>query len=62
MCVLNATEEVTVWAICYQYFLFKTEGSDEDSDCFHLINLDNKNTTIMIEDFVKDPECKCKHF
>lgn len=51
-----------MWAICYQYFLFKTEGSDEDSDCFHLINLDNKNTTIMIEDFAKDPECKCKHF
>ncbi len=38
--------------------MFKTEGSDEDSDVFHVINLDNQNTTIMIEDFVKDPECK----
>ena len=44
--------------MCYQYFLFKTEGSDEDSDCFQIINLDNSNTTIMVEDFVKDPECR----
>ena len=58
---MHFIEEVTVWAICFNYFLFKTEASDEDSNCFHIVNLDKDNSTILIEDFVKDLECKLKH-
>ena len=52
------SDEVTVWAICGQYFLYKTEGSDENNDCFHMVNLENKNATYLIQDFVKNPECE----
>lgn len=38
--------------------MFKTEEPDEDNDCFHLVNLENGNSTVLIEDFLKDPECE----
>eukprot|EP00347_Sterkiella_histriomuscorum_P017370 403349643 len=50
--------EVTKWSINFQYFMFKTEAPDEDSDCFHLVNLDNGNATVLVEDFLNDPEYK----
>lgn len=37
--------------------MFKTEGSDEDSDSFHLVNLENGNSVVLIEDFLINPEC-----
>jgi hypothetical protein len=38
--------------------MFKTEGSDENSDYFHLVNLENENSTVLIKDFVQSPDCK----
>jgi hypothetical protein len=52
-------DEVTVWSIAHEYFLFKTEGSDVNNDCFHLVNLENGNSTFLIQDFVNDKDCKC---
>lgn len=32
--IFNFLDEVTTWAIHYNYFLFKTEESDDNNDCF----------------------------
>lgn len=41
-----------------EYFMFKTEAPDENSDCFHLVNLEKENSTVLIEDFIQNPDCK----
>lgn len=39
--------------------MYKPEAPDENSDCFHIINLENGNSTILVEDFLEgDRECK----
>ena len=56
--LIFSSEEITIWAVCFQYFLFKTQDPDEDNDCYHLVNLENGNSTLLVEDFLKAPECK----
>jgi hypothetical protein len=50
--------KVKRWAICYQYLVYKTEGDDENSDCFTVVDLENniyrKQGSLLIQDFVKD--------
>ena len=52
-------DEITTWTIFYKYLMYKPEAPDENSDCFHIINLENGNSTILVEDFLEgDRECK----
>ena len=44
--------EVTIWAVAYKYLIYKPEAPDENSDCFVIVNLENGNSTILVEDFL----------
>jgi hypothetical protein len=46
-----------LWAIAYDYFLFKPSESDADSGYIHILDL-KKDKIYMVEDFVKDHSCK----
>jgi hypothetical protein len=50
--------EVKVWTIFYDYFIFKPEAPDENDGYFHIVNLKNGNSTILVQDFIKDKDCK----
>jgi hypothetical protein len=51
-------EEVTVWNIFYQYFIYKPASPDEDHEYFHIVNLEKNNATLLVEDFTKgDKSC-----
>jgi hypothetical protein len=56
--VKTFVDPVIRWAICYNYLIFKPEGDDENSDYYHLVNLDLNNSEYLIRDFVNDPSCK----
>lgn len=50
--------EISVWAICFNYFLYKGESEERnDVDDIFVINLENGNATHVINDFVNDPSC-----
>ena len=46
-----------MWSISNEYFIYKPEGNDDDSDCWHIMNLRKENATILLKDFIKDPTC-----
>jgi hypothetical protein len=49
---------VKCWNIYFNYFIYKPEAPDDRHEYIHLVNLENKNSMILIEDFVHDPDCK----
>jgi hypothetical protein len=52
-------DEITTWNIFHQYLIYKPEAPDENSEYFHLINLEKNNATYLIEDITNnDPSCK----
>lgn len=44
---------VTQWAICFHFFIFKTNAPDDDSDYFQILNLKTQKVT-FVQDFLKD--------
>ncbi len=36
-------------------FVYKPQVGDDDFDSFHLVNLENENSTLLIKDCVNDP-------
>ena len=47
-----------LWGISNEYFIYKPQDGDEDSDCFHITNLRKDNSTLLIPDTIMDPNCK----
>jgi hypothetical protein len=54
---LKCVDLLTVWTISNDYFIYQPVGEDENSDCFHITNLKKDNATILLPDFIKDPNC-----
>ena len=50
-------EELKIWAICYDYFMYKPEYPDPNSHCYHIVNLNKKGATLLVQDFMNDPSC-----
>lgn len=50
---LKLQKPIKQWAICFDYFIFKTQAPDADSDYFQIMNLRNHSRTLVI-DFLKD--------
>lgn len=44
-------DKVTQWSICNRYFIYRPEGDDEDNEHFHIVDLENKNATYLVQDF-----------
>lgn len=53
---------ITIWAISNEYFIYKPMNEDENSDCYHITNLKKENATMLLPDFLKDPECKISFY
>src|SRR5690606_30865313 len=53
ICVI---EEIKIWNVFYEYFIYKPESLDVHDDCFHLHNM-KTGAVFLIEDFVKDNSC-----
>jgi hypothetical protein len=49
--------EITTWNVFFKHFIYKTEAPDENSGYYHLVDLENENSTYLIKDFVNDPSC-----
>jgi hypothetical protein len=58
---LGGIGAVKIWAISNDYFIYKPALGDENFDCFHIVNLDNGNSTLLVKDCVNDPTCKKNH-
>jgi hypothetical protein len=46
----NSLDDVTVWNIFYQYFIYKPSSksiSDPYHDCFLIVNLKKRNTPVI---------------
>lgn len=50
-------KRVNKWAICFDFFIFKTNAPDENSDYFQIYNLRNNSIT-MVKDFLNDDSYK----
>mmetsp|Transcript_24584 Transcript_24584/g.38150 ORF Transcript_24584/g.38150 Transcript_24584/m.38150 type:complete len:183 (-) Transcript_24584:2350-2898(-) len=46
--------EVQQWAICFDYFIFKTHAPDPESSYFQIYNLERENSITMVEDFLEN--------
>ena len=50
-------EEVKQWAICFEYFIFKSKDQSNqpgERQFFNIINFDKTNNVTLMEDFMKD--------
>jgi hypothetical protein len=60
---ITRLEEVSMWNIFYNFFTFKLQDPDEESEYFHIINLAQENAEILVTDFtqldhkLKDSQC-----
>jgi len=55
---LMFTDPIKTWAVSNEHFIYKPQVGDENFDSFHLVNLENGNSTLLIKDCVNDPTSK----
>lgn len=48
---------LTSWTVCYNYFIYRPNDTDENHNYIHVVNLDKENATFMIEDFLDSTDC-----
>ena len=44
---------VSVWAICFNYFLYKPTSQDSNSDYIHILDLKDPEKVYLVEDFTQ---------
>ena len=47
-------QEVKQWAVCFDYFIYKTVDPDEQSRYFQMYDLKKPECLTLIEDFLRD--------
>lgn len=57
MVKLTIIASLKVWGVSNEYFIYKPQEGDEDSDCFHITNLRKDNSTLLVPDTILDPTC-----
>ena len=55
---LPLTEPVKSWNVFYQYLIYRVEAPDENYNYIHIVNLDNENSTLLIEDIFNTYDCR----
>jgi len=50
-------DPVKLWAISNDYLIYKPQIGDDNFDCYHLVNLENGNSTLLLKDCINDPTC-----
>ena len=58
--VFVSIDQIKIWGISNDYLIYKPQVGDEDFDCYHITNLRNENSTLLIKDCVNDPSCTKK--
>jgi hypothetical protein len=53
---------IRAWAIQDNYFIYKPDEPDTDSDYIHLVDLERDNSTVKFLDFTHDPDCKRRFY
>jgi hypothetical protein len=51
-------QKIRSWAIFFNYFIYKPDEQDENSDYIHLVDLERENSAVLFYDFTRDPDCK----
>jgi hypothetical protein len=54
---ISNIDTIKTWAISNDYLIFKPQIGDENFDSYHLVNLGNGNSTLLIKDCINDPTC-----
>lgn len=56
--IIFGVDQVNVWGISNEIFIYKPSKEDTDSDYFHILDLKNGNSTLLVKDPINDPTCK----